>query len=131
MASFRTTLGQITEMFQRKKAISCTSTQFFLNAWFVWQAGRYKKAIHHYKKIDDYLSYHDASEDGSEEDKELLKKWNALKLAGLLNLALCQNKIGQYAEAAKNCEKVGVWLNRCLPLVSRPIVFELQPWAMV
>nr|CAB3246472.1 peptidyl-prolyl cis-trans isomerase FKBP4-like [Phallusia mammillata] len=64
---------------------------------------KFKQAILNYKKIIDYLSYHDAKIDGSEEDQKVIKEWKELKLAGYLNLSLACIKAGQYAQAHNNC----------------------------
>uniref|UniRef100_H2Y9R4 peptidylprolyl isomerase n=1 Tax=Ciona savignyi TaxID=51511 RepID=H2Y9R4_CIOSA len=65
----------------------------------------YKRAIVQYKKIAELLSHHDAKEDGSDEDRETIGKWNKLKLAGYLNVALCQNKEKLYLDAVHSCEE--------------------------
>uniref|UniRef100_F6YR71 peptidylprolyl isomerase n=1 Tax=Ciona intestinalis TaxID=7719 RepID=F6YR71_CIOIN len=65
----------------------------------------YKRAITQYKKISTLLEHHDAKEDGSEEDKELIGRWKKMKLAGYLNIALCQNKEKLHLDAIHSCEE--------------------------
>ncbi|XP_076816651.1 peptidyl-prolyl cis-trans isomerase FKBP4-like [Clavelina lepadiformis] len=62
---------------------------------------KYLKAIVQYKKILDYLEHHDAKEDQT----DLLENWKKMKMAGYLNLALCYNKLKDYAETIHMCEQ--------------------------
>lgn len=73
------------------------------------QEGKFKLAIVNYQKIVDYLNYHDAKEDGTDEDKKVLKEWNELKLAAYNNLSLTCIKSGQYAKARNNCDEVTIF----------------------
>ena len=59
-----------------------------------------------YKKILDYLEYHDAKADGDEAERKILEDSKKLKLAGCLNLALCYNKLKQYKDAIDVCVEV-------------------------
>lgn len=70
------------------------------------QEGKVERAVIQYKKILDYLEYHDAKEDGSPEEKEILQKSKDLKLKGLLNLALCYGKLKDYSEVIDKCNQV-------------------------
>lgn len=80
------------EKIEQSEIIKAKGTEFL-------KSGKYKKAVSQYKKIKDFLDYR---EDSSK--AELDQKWNTLKLAGLLNLALCYMKIKNYEEAMKNCD---------------------------
>merc|ERR1719427_1098163 len=67
--------------------------------------GKHAKAIKLYNRAVELVNYLEAKETGSDEDKELIKKAECIKLAGHLNLALCQNKAKNYADAVHNCDK--------------------------
>jgi len=59
-----------------------------------------------YKKIIDYLEFHDVKKEDGEEERKLIKAWNDLKLKGFTNLAACYNKLRRHKEAVDMCKEV-------------------------
>lgn len=71
------------------------------NGTELFKAAKYERAIKQYQKIDTFLVNKE-----NEADDEINKKWDELKIAGKLNLALCYMKTGEFAEVIKSCSDV-------------------------
>lgn len=80
------------EKIEQSEIIKAKGTNYF-------KAGELKKAVVQYKKIKDLLDYREDSKKA-----ELDEKWNSLKLAANLNLALCYIKVKNFEEATKCCD---------------------------
>nr|XP_039252118.1 peptidyl-prolyl cis-trans isomerase FKBP4-like [Styela clava] len=80
------------EKVEQGEIIKAKGTTFF-------KEGQLNKAIIQYKKIKDLLDYREDAK-----KSELDEKWNSLKLAAHLNLALCYIKVKNFEEATKCCD---------------------------
>lgn len=67
---------------------------------------KYAQAEKLYNRCVETLSYLDAKETGTEEQKDLVKRAQNIRMAGYLNLALCQNHSKKYADVVQSCSKV-------------------------
>ncbi|XP_033099979.1 peptidyl-prolyl cis-trans isomerase FKBP5-like [Anneissia japonica] len=66
-----------------------------------FKSGAYQDAIKNWTRITSLLEYASDLDD----DLEKKEKWNSVKLAGFLNLAMAYLKTEEYLQALKNCEK--------------------------
>ncbi|XP_071956292.1 peptidyl-prolyl cis-trans isomerase FKBP4-like [Antedon mediterranea] len=66
-----------------------------------FKAGAYSDAIKNWTRVTSLLDYASDLDD----DAEQKEKWNSLKLAGFLNLAMAYLKTAEYLQAIKNCDK--------------------------